>query len=95
MHEELRSARAYGKATHLQEDGLQLATVPTAATGATLGVEHLAGRHAGVGNALLTPQHPDHHVWEAVLGLRRGGGVTQRWGHPTPWIPGPTASPSL
>lgn len=58
------------KPTHLEEDSLELPAVLAAAGGDVFGEEDLVGRHAGVGDALVALQHPDHHVGQAVLRLQ-------------------------
>lgn len=64
--------------THFQKDGLQLPTVPAAVAGAPPGEEDFMGRHPLVGHTLVTLQHPDDDVRQAVLGLERGW--QSRWG---------------
>lgn len=58
--------------THFQKDGLQIPTVPAAVAGAPPGEEDFMGRHPLVGHTLVTLQHPDDDIWQAVLGLERG-----------------------
>lgn len=57
------------KPRYLQEDGLQLPAVLAAAAGDVPGEEDLVGWHAGVRDALVSLQHPDHYIGQAVLGL--------------------------
>lgn len=54
---------------YLEEDGLELPTVPAAAVGDVSGIEDLVGRDAGEGHSLVPLEHPDDDVREAVLGL--------------------------
>ena len=57
--------------THFQEDGLELSTVPAAVAGAPAGEEDFMGGHPLVGHTLITLQHPDDDIRQAVLGLER------------------------
>lgn len=61
--------RKHQKPRYLQEDGLQLPTVLAAAAGDAPGEEDLVGWHAGVCHTLVSLQHPDHYIGQAVLGL--------------------------
>lgn len=54
---------------YLHEDGLGPPTILPTGLLAEGGVEDLVGWDPGVGHPLLSSQHPDDHVWHAVLGL--------------------------
>lgn len=74
--------KSYGdpsrKNTHFQKDGLQFPTVPAAVARAPPGEEDFMGGHPLVGHTLVTLQHPDDDIRQAVLGLERGW--RSRWG---------------
>lgn len=57
------------KPRYLQEDGLQLPTILAAAVGDVPGEKDLVGWHTGIRHALVSLQHPDDYVGQAVLGL--------------------------
>lgn len=71
-----RAARTQGR-KHLEEDGLQLPTVPAAAVATTPGKQNLVCWDSLVGHALITLQHPDDDVGQAVLGLEKEGSSTE------------------
>ena len=37
------------------------------------GVKDLIGWYTGIGHPLFSSQHPDDHVWQAILGLSSRG----------------------
>ena len=58
---------------YLHEDGLSVSTELPTGLLAVPGEQHLVGGDSAVGHPLLPSQHPDEHVWHAVLRLQDHG----------------------
>lgn len=60
---------AFFLALYLHKDGLGLSAVFATTLFTEVGVQDLIGWNSGISYPLLPSQHPDNHIWHAVLRL--------------------------